>query len=92
MKPTRAALLRDVARTIVASGYAAPLKRPHIRRGTQIAELARDGLLDYPPHSAGSAVLTESVMCRYNVSRSNAHRMIGQARKMREEMVNNGRV
>lgn len=87
MTPTRAALLRDVAGAIVASGYAIPpqAKRPHIWRAKQIAELARHHWIDCDPHSAAYSVLIDDVMHRYHTSRWTARKMARLARKMREE-------
>lgn len=92
MTPTRAALLRDVAAAIVESGYAVPPqpKRPYVRRGEQIAELARERWIECRPHEAAYSALIDDVMNRYSVSRRNAGRLIRQARKMREEK--NGRL
>lgn len=87
MTPTRAALLRDVAEAIIESGYAVPPspKRPYVRRGEQIAELARDTRIGCAPRSAGSVALIEDAMYRYSVTRRTAQRIAQQARKMRHE-------
>lgn len=86
MKSTsRSALLRDVANAIIASGYAVPLKRPHIRRGAQIAELARDRWVECGTHSATYSVLISDVMTRYSASRGTAREMVRRAKKIRHE-------
>lgn len=89
MTLNRSALLRDVAQTIIASGYAVPLKRRHVRRGAQIAELARDSWIECGTHSATYRVLIDDVMIRYSASRGTAREMVRRAREIRK---NNGRV
>lgn len=82
MTLNHAALLHDVAREIIASGYAV---RPHIRRATLIEELELDARINCRPHSAGNVALIDDVTRRYPVSRVNARKLVRQARKMREE-------
>lgn len=84
MTPNRAALLRDAASAIVASGYAVPVqtKRLHISRREQIEVLACDPRLT---STAYKSEMVTYVMATYQVKNVNARRLLHLARKMREE-------